>query len=532
MLLLAALFGFLLLFGCTIPGTEGCGDERAFVCGEDGFTYTNACYAEQSGVAILYEGQCNATDMGCADSDTGKNALEAGYVRVGSQLYNDSCAGAASVYEYYCADNVVQSETVICPAGTECRAGSCAAYACSDTDGGRVQDVLGTARKGPENRTDECVDLGTVLEFYCLGNGIAEIELACGAGKGCLNGACAEFACLDSDGGYNIYAKGTMREGQNVYADYCAGTSSVKEYYCSGDRAISVTAGCGDGFYCSNGACTEYTCSDTDGGRDEDEYGTARKGSEESSDECYDSDTVTEYFCSNNGIDSDRMDCGSTEICEDGECVRETCSDTDGGNDRADYGVVTVSGNTHRDSCEGLYILTEYFCDGNTYDDATIVCSGYGEMCWENECSPAECDDSDGGSDEDVYGTVLITTENGYSYSENDECTSDLRSVRERYCVSGDLQVGTREMDCASEEVCSGGRCVGASCYDSDGGQNYITPGTVTKGAESSSDRCDPMDPIDVYECYCSGNAIVCQPHACLDECVENSEGVGYCNPL
>ncbi|MFA5412442.1 MAG: Kazal-type serine protease inhibitor [Candidatus Micrarchaeia archaeon] len=529
MILFAALFGVLLLSGCT--GTEECGTDRAYVCGEDGNTYTNACYARQAGVRVAYEGQCTQNVTGqCIDSDNGKNALEAGAVSVGTQLYNDSCAGATSVYEYYCTDNAVQSETVLCPAGTECREGSCAAYLCSDTDGGRVQDVLGTVRKGAENRTDVCVDLGTVTEYYCLGNDIADIELACESGESCLNGVCAQLACIETDGGYNIYAKGTLREGSNVYADYCSGISSVREYYCSGDNAVPVTASCGDGYYCSEGACAEYTCRDTDGGRDEDEYGTASKGSDEGADECYDADTVTEYYCSGNEVESTRIDCSSGKICEDGECVTQECSDTDGGNDRADYGTVTVDGSTHRDSCTDLYTLTEYFCDGSNYDDATILCTGYNELCWQNECSPAECDDSDGGRDESIYGTVLISTTNGYSYSESDSCSVDLRSVREKYC--SDLKVESVVMDCAAEEVCNGGRCMEAACSDSDGGLNYITPGTTTKGAESATDECDPMDPIDIYECYCSGNEIVCTPHACPDGCRTDSEGIGYCNPL
>lgn len=520
----------LLLFGCVLPGSEECGTERAYVCGSDGNTYTNECYARQGGVGVAYEGRCNATELRCADSDNGKNALEAGSVMVGDQPYNDSCADSSSVYEYYCLDNAVQSETVACPAGTECRGGECAAYVCSDTDGGRVQDVLGTVRKGADNRTDECVGMDAVLEYYCLGNDMAEIELACGSGKSCLNGACAELACIDSDGGYNIYAKGTLREGPNVYADYCSGISSVKEYYCSGDHAVPVTASCGEDFYCSNGACLEYTCSDTDDGRDEGEYGTARKGSEESSDECYDEDTVLEYYCSDNEIKSARMDCGSDEICDGGECVQEECSDTDGGNDRAEYGTVTVDGDRYRDSCIGLYSLTEYFCDGQDYDSDEILCTSHNELCWENECSPAECEDSDGGRDSGIYGTVRLWTDNGYSSSESDGCSDDGRSVRERYC--SDLKISTQTIGCAAEEECSGGRCIEATCSDSDGGRSYIVAGTVTKGAVVQKDNCDQTDSTVLYEYYCSGNEIRYEEYTCLTECVVNSDGIAYCVPL
>ncbi|MEW5996709.1 MAG: Kazal-type serine protease inhibitor family protein [Candidatus Micrarchaeota archaeon] len=532
LLVIAVVLG-IILSGCTFFGApEECGTERAYVCGSDGNTYTNACFARQVNVSVAYEGACagNVTSAQCTDSDSGKNALEAGTTAKGEQVFNDSCATTGSVYEYYCVDNEIQSERVSCPEGTECSGGACITQQCRDSDNGQAADERGTTSRGDASSMDECLDSATLTEYYCSENRIASIALACTGGRTCLNGECVLLPCSDTDAGFNVYERGTVREDNATYTDYCSGTSSVREYYCSGDNMAQALASCGDGFYCSNGACLEYICRDTDGGRDEDEFGTVSKGSGEWEDECYDEDTVKEYYCDGNEAQSTRMDCSSTEVCEGGECVRITCSDTDGGNVRGTYGTVTAGSGRNSDSCTDLYYLTEYFCSGSRIMNTSIRCTDYSELCYGNECSPAYCEDSDGGRDKDTYGTARLWTENGYSYSESDSCTADGRSVREKYC--SDLKINTQTIACGAEQVCSGDRCIEATCSDSDGGRNYIVPGIASKGTVSQPDSCDPMDPIDLYEYYCSGNEIVYEIRTCPDGCVEDADGVGYCNPL
>ena len=526
----------LLISGCTFfgPATEQCGSEVSYVCGTDGNTYTNECYARQAGVGVAYEGQCtqqqqNVTSDNCVDSDNGKNALEAGVITKGTARYNDSCASTTAVFEYYCADNEIQSERVSCPEGSECSGGKCASPECIDSDGGQMADVPGTTAKGAERYMDECADDGTVKEYYCSSGGtVSSTELACGTGRMCVDGACAAITCSDSDGGMDIYNRGTVRERGGVYTDYCSGTSSVKEYYCSGDTMVQTVANCGEEFYCSDGRCVEYTCRDDDGGSDEDEFGTVTKGSEEWEDDCYDSDTVKEYYCDGNEVKSERIGCGSGETCSGGECVRIACTDTDGGNVRNALGTATSGSSSKTDYCIDLYGLREYFCGASGIDYDDMLCPDYGELCWNNVCSPAECDDSDGGQNPSVRGWVQLTTSNGYSHSESDECSG--RSVLERYCSGVEIEM--RTMGCEDDEVCETGHCIEATCTDSDGGLNYIVPGTTTKGAESATDECDPMDPMDVYEYYCDGNEIRYVPHTCPDGCVENADGIGYCNPL
>ena len=518
----------LLLFGCVLPGSDqGCGTERAYVCGEDGNTYTNACYARASNVRVAYEGQCaqqNQTSQVCTDSDNGKNALEAGVIAKGNVTYNDSCASTTAVFEYYCTNNEIQSERVDCPEGTECSGGRCAAPLCNDSDNGQVANVFGTVVKGTERHSDECADANTVREYYCSGNSVANILLACPSGTVCTGGVCNASACTDTDGGSNLFERGTVREGENVYIDYCSGTASVKEYYCSNGSMVQTIADCGDGFYCSDGRCLEYACRDTDGGRDENEFGTVSKGSDEWPDECYDENTVKEYYCNGNDVSSTRIDCGSSEICSDGQCVRATCSDSDGGNKRGVFGTVSAGGSSYPDSCTDLYNLREYFCSGSSMDYADILCTGYGELCWNNACSPAHCEDSDGGRDKNTFGSVRVWTDNGYSYSESDSCIGD-RSVSEKFC--SDLKVSSQAIACAGDEVCSVGRCVEATCTDSDGGRYPFMPGTATKGTLAQPDECKNSTTLKEY--YCSGNEITMEEVPCGGICME-SDGMGYCS--
>lgn len=63
----------LLTMGCLQSGTpsptpEACTQEFAPVCGVDGETYSNACFAEKAGVAVEHEGECKTPSPTPADS--------------------------------------------------------------------------------------------------------------------------------------------------------------------------------------------------------------------------------------------------------------------------------------------------------------------------------------------------------------------------------------------------------------------------------------------------------------------------------
>ncbi len=581
----------LLLFGCATETSGQCSSEKAEVCGSDGVTYTNECYAKEAGAVISHTGACGTGQNGsvvspnCVDSDNGKNALEYGTTTKGGESFNDTCSPTTNaVFEYYCLNNAITSETVPCPAGTECSGGKCGEVLCSDTDGGQNTEVKGTAKKGSDSFTDNCSSYSNVLEYYCSNNQILSKVIACASGKACEDGACVVSACTDNDGGFNIYEKGATRGSSGItYVDVCSGVNSVTEYYCSEGNVFHTTVdcggtySCGDGsciptacrdtdlgqdeeqygsvyaggqqyddycydgdtvneYYCDgasaaskridcasdemcvNGECTSNYCTDSDGGKDKNEYGTVEKDGDSWNDNCYDSDTVTEYYCSDGNVESTRLNCDSGDVCVSGECrpASSTCSDTDGGNNRHEEGTVTVGSHGYDDLCTDFAHLTEYYCNGGSADSTSISCMSYNELCYKNVCSPAECVDSDGGKDAYAKGTATESTDNGYVVAVTDSC-KDSYTVAEGYC-SGLLAKET-DIGCAQDEICSSGKCIEAKCADSDGGIDYYTKGTATKGQLSNTDTCNSKTQVREY--YCSEGNIVSTTYNC---------GINGCN--
>ena len=72
-----------------------------------------------------------------------------------------------------------------------------------------------------------------------------------------------ETNCTDSDGGINIYVKGTCSNNNNMtnFTDYCYGNLRVFEYFCGDPNATGNTTcqvdliGCPSGYKCSGGRC-------------------------------------------------------------------------------------------------------------------------------------------------------------------------------------------------------------------------------------------------------------------------------------
>jgi hypothetical protein len=263
--------------------------------------------------------------------------------------------------------------------------------ACDDSDGGK--DIF-TAGKVTENGRifeDKCKDEDTVLEFICDNGKSFTEELPCPDRYMCEGGICVESPCDDSDGGLKPQEQGTVTSAEGSYTDLCEQNGSLKEYICQDkDMAFSYVE-CQDEEYCEDGACVRYSCTDSDGGKDEDEAGTAQYMEESEDDECFDHNTVLEFYCSSLGIKSEKIDCANGYLCQEGECVEgPKCMDSDNGKDQFTKGTVTVEGDEYKDNCYSDSAVLEYYCSGDSVKTDKISC-GSDHECSDGKCVLIEC---------------------------------------------------------------------------------------------------------------------------------------------
>jgi hypothetical protein len=316
-------------------------------------------------------------------------------------------------------------------------------------------------------------------------------------GLGCIQQPVGpEVKCNDSEIGADIYTFGSVTYGALTYVDSCEGDSKVREYYCRGDELQSELHDCPEGYICRGGACIVIPCEDSDEGNDVYVKGTITKGENEYTDYCLDN-SVIEYYCANNEINSVVSKCPSGYSCSDGACVYVTCSDTEDGSDVWVAGTVTKDNKSYTDYCLSSEQIVEYYCgDDDKVATKYLDCpSGY--SCSDGICVLiSECVDSDSGQDRYTRGTI---TKGTVSYE--DYCI-DGDTVKEYYCSGNDIY--WNYLDCPSGYSCSDGRCVyfGPECHDSDDGEDRYEKGTVTLDSSVYIDYC--LDVHTVREYYCS----------------------------
>jgi len=448
----------LVVAGCAMQ--QSCGTEVNNVCGDDGVTYQNPCLATQAGAKIAYSGMCQS--------------------------------------------NATKPETL-----------------CSDSDGGRNLLEKGTAQMHDEPAvSDFCIGNASVQENYCESGELKIETAACPGNTVCEEGACTSDLCSDTDGGSNVYSKGTASKGGQSYTDACNGTGYVLEYYCAaGNQVQSYSGECAASEACSDGACVhEETCSDSDAENGIYEKGTVTTGSGTYADYCTDISTLKEYSCSGNTMQAADVFCGSDFECGMGACEPLVCQDSDGGRIKGEYGTATRGAVSYNDTCSGNASVREYYCEIGNIASADMDC-GSEETCISGRCAQAGCFDSDMGNVAVTTGTVTIG-----SLSKNDEC-ANLTILKEYYCDDGDY--ASASVDCYSyyggsvRAVCWTGRCAQAYCIDSDGGRNENETGsasmtTATGYASDVSDYC--LNNRTVSENYCDSNWLVTEKVSCNDE--------------
>jgi hypothetical protein len=333
---------------------------------------------------------------------------------------------------------------------------------CLDSDNGKNLFEVGNTNSHLLNTNDSCLNQTHIREFYCVNNIAINESLACPSGYVCSNGACiikpvAAPKCVDSDNGTDYKTKGVAQYGGKNYLDTCVLISQVKEYYCLNDSLKNTNFVCDPWAQCIDGRCVDQpaNCTETDSGKNEFKKGTLSiyRGLNlvlMEIDECVDDTSVREYFCSNNFLSSEIMNCGEDYECSKGACIFSSCEDSDGGQNLLEKGTTRKRSVIEDDECSGTYNVEEYYCIDNKIQSTTNTCpSGY--WCSNGECVvEPDCTDSDSGKDYFNDGTVTKGSE-----TKNDACRGDI--LIEYYCDGKQLKSET--FDCSGVGGCTNGYC-------------------------------------------------------------------------
>ncbi|MFA5108595.1 MAG: hypothetical protein WC492_03640 [Candidatus Micrarchaeia archaeon] len=482
------------------------------MCGtKNGIAYGTCC----TGFACINNlCQSNVMTMTCVDSDiAGNDAYGVSKSLIGNHTVDikyDTCKDEYTLYEYDCLANgsIIKYE-IPCPSG--CLNGACkpqeTVSGCTDSDDGLNYAIRGTTiTSNGEVEEDRCNNAQNVEEFYCKPDGtIGEYGYSCSQGYKCVDGACIlrdaanckQYAepcgtvygtccssyvcangvcltaseatrCTDTDGGNvpTVYGVLNLPTGF-VGADYCLSNGKLVEFYCTADNYAVMETACASGYVCSGGACVQgaggttiaFTCTDSDNGKNYNLKGviTNSSGATLGTDTCYYDGALSEFYCQNGVMQTERYNCPSGYSCSNGACIN-TCNDSDG----ADYytvGAVTATNGAYNDMCTNTTRLLERICTNgiaaSSYYDCPInyACSG-GKCIWQ-PAAPV-CTDSDGGKDSSTRGTVVIdfgTSNSTYT----DYCMNTSLAV-EYYCVQN--SAGSMTMQCGLLKKCDKGRCV------------------------------------------------------------------------
>jgi hypothetical protein len=268
-------------------------------------------------------------------------------------------------------------------------------------------------------------------------------------------GACIAPSCVDSDGGKDLFTKGTATGSSGPVEDACINANSVGEAFCNGSAAALETLTCSIGYECKAGACVKAACTDTDGGKETETKGTTTSQDVSKTDDCSGAFSVNEYFCEGLNVSNLSIACATGKECANGACREAACNDSDG-DTPGTAGVVTKGADAYNDTCETNTSVKEYYCEANAVKSRTAAC-GEGYKCAAGRCSKEICADSDGGRQTGTKGT---TSFNGTSY--DDSCYSGT-TLLEYYCAS-DTLISHAQIECGTGRECYGGICRAVVC--------------------------------------------------------------------
>ena len=89
---------------------------------------------------------------------------------------------------------------------------------CYDSDGGIVPDVFGAVTFKDRKYPDKCISENELLEMYCDRSGnLASVNIHCGRGQKCVNGACEFIQAPPIQGSCNGFGDGTSANPFEIY---------------------------------------------------------------------------------------------------------------------------------------------------------------------------------------------------------------------------------------------------------------------------------------------------------------------------
>ncbi len=329
---------------------------------------------------------------------------------------------------------------------------------------------------------------------------MAEAESSA-AERGSVSGAAAEGAevgCTDNDedeeddGIYVPSYVGVVNEAgdETITADYCARRGDVTRLYeavCTADDTAAVRmVVCPEDKACRQGACIEP------------DAGIAGKY-------CLDSDIMT----------ADTAESLTNTAATKGTTVGFYTATYAAGDSGREFGAWS-------DYCRDDKTLIEYYCSEESRQGLfrEVICP---EGCRDGVCSqPPYCMDSDGGSFENVKGSIKGVTASGEYISQDDTC-SDRNTAHEYSCDSFNEIQGFKEENkaCGDGKYCSEGKCItgeapAAVCNQCDMLNDFnIRDGTACNAdgtqAEWQLKRCPAGQ-------YCNADNCVAEPKATMTD--------------
>ncbi len=350
----------------------------------------------------------------------------------------------------------------------------------------------------------------------------------------------SEFTCSDTDGN-DQFTRGNVI-GQNETGSYnltdicCSELSNfcsanyVNERACLSNQPFTRGVICPIG--CSNGACSNRSCTDTDG---DDPYTLGRifgvgldynnnpyNYSYSYTDTCFSATRLFEQICVNNSLDPSFYNLACPNGCSNGACINpdpRICTDTDGDDPYTlgrIFGVGLDYNNnpynySYNDNCYSATRLSETICVNNSLDPYS-----YGYTC-SNGCSNGACISAPAPTCIDTDGNNLFTLGNVSgqndtgSYTLADYCSGPSNSyINERTCLANN-QPFTNNLFC--DNGCSNGICISTpapTCIDTDPENDVYVKGRIYNQGGSHAfnltDICSGSKKVKERICKPDGN--------------------------